>query len=144
VLWHQVGLYLYTRLLGFTSHMPLILTSWECCIKYWRSKTGITGDWRKLKMNVIASSIHLVLFRFEIGMACNACLKGRISYKIWFGGIILKFISRERLEIHDLRWTGFRTGSRSKLCIDGCEPSVQVFLSITSTVAYGKNVYRRN
>jgi len=50
-----------------------------------------------LKMNIVAFRIHLDLFRFKICRLCSACGKGRISYKLWFGGIMLKTILRKEV-----------------------------------------------
>jgi hypothetical protein len=45
-------------------------------------------------MNIVAFSIHPVLFRFKIDSAYG---KGRISYKLWFGGIILNVILKKEV-----------------------------------------------
>jgi len=45
-------------------------------------------------MNIVAFRIHLVLFIFKIGRLCSACGKGRVSFKLWFGGIMLNTILR--------------------------------------------------
>jgi hypothetical protein len=38
---------------------------------------------------------YLVLFRFKICRLCSAYGKWRISYKLWFGGIMLDTILRK-------------------------------------------------
>jgi hypothetical protein len=52
-------------------------------------------------MNIVAFRIHLVLFTIKIGRLCNSCGKSRISYKLWFGGIMLSTILRKEVVTHD-------------------------------------------
>ena len=53
-------------------------------------------------MNIVAFRIHLVFFRFKIGRLCSAYGKGRISYKLWFGGTMLNAKLQKEVKTHDV------------------------------------------